>query len=135
MGDEWKNLKIEHSLDCKRTLELEKMIKLHIRQNSLNLPTKNEVERYSDKRFRNLLSESTLKETVSAELMPPEISRMFGRKEKEIEDIERIESSAEEEPDETDEIKDSSDVENDYVDNFYEEDDELTAEKDEEAFF
>ncbi|ADM12365.1 uncharacterized protein Eint_100380 [Encephalitozoon intestinalis ATCC 50506] len=140
MDDNWKafNLKIEHGLGHKRTLEWERIVKHRIRQNSLNLASENEIERYSDKYFKSLLSEDMIKEIVSVELMPPEISRTFGeKKEKNMEDIEGIESSASEEYDGSDETENSNDVENDYEENFYEneEDDELTEEKDEEGFF
>ncbi|AFN83848.1 hypothetical protein EROM_100310 [Encephalitozoon romaleae SJ-2008] len=136
MSDEWKGLKIEHVLNHKRTLEWEMIIKQYIRQNSLSLETESEVVRYSDRYFKSSLSEDMVKEIVDGELMPPEISRTFGeRKEKKMEDIGEIEGSTEEESVGTEEIEDSNDIENDYVDNFYEDDEELTEEKNEEGFF
>ncbi|AFM99138.1 hypothetical protein KMI_02g02980 [Encephalitozoon hellem] len=136
MGGEWKSLRIEHDLSHERIIEWEKIIKQHIRQNSLNLETENEIERYSDRYFKSRLSEDMIKEIVDGELMPPEISRIFGeRREKKMEDIGEIESSAEEEITVSEEIENSGEIENDYVDNFYEDEDELTEEKNEEGFF
>lgn len=134
MRDAEGKLRLECDVSDRRLIGLERKIKHHIRRGALNLPASSDIERYSDRYFKSILTEDVVKEAVSMELMPQEISRIFGDgKSEAVEDIGEVESSSGKEAEEAEEAKDSDDVVNDYVENFFEEEDELTAEKDEEG--
>ncbi|KAH9411500.1 hypothetical protein HK407_05g08760 [Ordospora pajunii] len=117
-----------------RIIGVERMIKRRLRQYSLNLPVESMFERYSDKYFVSLLTEDMLKSSVSLELMPSEISRIFGAKsERRVEDIGSVESSSSEEDADTDSETKSEESDNDYVQNFYDED-VFVSDKEEEGY-
>ncbi|KAM0672907.1 hypothetical protein CWI42_050340 [Ordospora colligata] len=121
-------------LNNERIIEVERMIKRKIRQYSLNLQVENVFERYSDKYFVSLLTEDMLKSSVSLELMPSEISKVFGAKrERKVEDIGSVESSSSEEAIDDESESKSEESDNDYVQNFYDEE-ELVSDKEEEGY-
>lgn len=128
---------LKFSCECdERSVELERRIKTEIRRHSLSVPVEREIGRYSDRcATSELLAEDFVWEVVSMELMSPEIIEAVGSNgEKSIEDIGGLESSDSGEEQCDDEAGESISIEDDYVENFYDEDDEPTVEKNEESY-
>lgn len=127
-------LKFENLVCSERAAHLERRIKTEIRKSSLNMPVLKDVERYSDRHFvSQLVSDDCVEKILSIELLSPELIRAFGgKREKKIEDIKDVESPSEDEEEEA--SRETEEVDNDYVATFYEEDDELTTEKNEEGY-
>lgn len=123
-------LNFECSMEDDRVLELERKVKYEIRKCSINVPTASDVERYSSR----LLTDGSLKKMFDVELMSSELSGdLQEERGKGIEDIGESESSTREE-EEFSNTKESEEVDDDYV-SFYNEEDELVTEKNEESIF